>query len=616
MWQTKNAAQYKSLERLGFTAALVQADRLGETASSVTRKVTPIVRAGLRPYVENIATDFYSAYHRWAPDKPVNAKFLELQTIIAASPEKKAAFIRHPSLSDPSALFAIKRRIKKIVHLYAPYRPLFFNLGDEMGIADLSAAWDFDFSADSLSAMRRWLKGQYKTIAALNDEWGANFRTWQDVVPPTTTEAMMRDDENFAAWSDFKAWMNVAFAKAITAGSRAVHAGAPWALSGMEGAQMPGWGGYDYSRIASSVDVMELYDAGQSLELAQAFNPHLLTLTTLDWGQSNALYRAWHEFLRGARGMITWDANGRFVRPDGALGPDGRAAVPFLSQVQRPPATLIMASQPIHSPIAVLYSPQSYRLQWLLDHRAMGASWARLTSEDQNADNRVRAARRHVLELLNSFGLRPDFIDDEQISAGWLQKVRYKMVILPNVLALSSEVANALRAFVSKGGTLIVQGETGIFDGHGRRLDRPVFATLVDGSNWRALKLSSEHGEEALQLAKAFEAAGIVPEMQIVSAENDNSAAVEHYLYRKGPIIVAALLGKPGNPSKGGEANITLQHPAYIYDVREERFLIRASRFSVTVKESIPTILAISSKPLSSKSCKRILHWRTCKFLQ
>jgi hypothetical protein len=31
----------------------------------------PIVRSQLTWYVENIATDFYSAYHRWFPDRPI-----------------------------------------------------------------------------------------------------------------------------------------------------------------------------------------------------------------------------------------------------------------------------------------------------------------------------------------------------------------------------------------------------------------------------------------------------------------------------------------------------------------------------------------------------------------
>jgi hypothetical protein len=610
MWQTKTAKQYEALKQLGFAAALVQADRAAETEASVRHKVTPIVGAGLRPYVENIATDFYSAYHRWFPDKPVNAPFLELQEAIAADPNEKAVFIRRPSLSDPAELSSLKARITKIVRLYAPYRPLFFNLGDEMGIADLSAAWDFDFSAHSLLEMRRWLKGQYKDLAALNAEWATHFRTWEDVVPPTTTETMMRPDDNFAAWSDFKDWMDIAFARAIRAGSEAVHAGAPWALAGMEGAQMPGWGGYDYRRIASSVDVMELYDAGQSLELAQAFNPGLIALTTVDWGQSSTLYSAWHAFLRGVRGMIIWDANDRFVQRDGSLGPDGQAAAPFLSAMREAPAALIMESQRIRSPIAVLYSPRSYRLQWLLDHRAMGSSWTRLRSEDQNADNSVRAARRRVLDLLDSFGLWPNFVDEDQIVSGQLRKAGLKILILPQTLALSSKAAETLRDFVAGGGILITEGQAGIFDGHGRRLARSELSTLLGGSNPRAFELSRDWVEASRQLGEALRAVHITPMMRITDAGTDASPAVERYLYRNGGLTIAALLRKP--MVHNGPTNISLPYTAYVYDVRAERLLTRANQFSVSLESNVPSILAISREPISAETCRFTLHWQKC----
>jgi hypothetical protein len=71
-----------------------------------------------------------------------------------------------------------------------PYRPLYYSLGDETGIGDLSAFWDFDFSDFSLAAMREWLKSEYHSLAALNRQWGTAFQGWDEVVPMTTAEAM------------------------------------------------------------------------------------------------------------------------------------------------------------------------------------------------------------------------------------------------------------------------------------------------------------------------------------------------------------------------------------------------------------------------------------------
>lgn len=55
------------------------------------------------------------------------------------------------------------------------FGPLFYNLADEAGIADLAAAWDFDFSPASLAGFRAWLRTQYRDLNALNRQWSTSF---------------------------------------------------------------------------------------------------------------------------------------------------------------------------------------------------------------------------------------------------------------------------------------------------------------------------------------------------------------------------------------------------------------------------------------------------------
>src|SRR5690606_1066829 len=144
------------------------------------------------------------------------------------------AFRREPSLSDPAWLKTIRERLAAAVDMHGPYRPLFYNLADEPGIAQTAAFWDFDLSEWSLKGMRDWLREEYGNLAALNRQWGTDFATWDDVVPMTTDEAVGRRDENFSAWADFKAWMDVAFARAIRAGTDAVHDADPAGLAAIE----------------------------------------------------------------------------------------------------------------------------------------------------------------------------------------------------------------------------------------------------------------------------------------------------------------------------------------------------------------------------------------------
>ena len=75
-----------------------------------------------------------------------------MRRLYEANPEDIAAFTREPSLSDPVWMEKIQTRITHVVQANRPDAPLFYNLADEPGIAETSAAWDFDFSPSSSPA--------------------------------------------------------------------------------------------------------------------------------------------------------------------------------------------------------------------------------------------------------------------------------------------------------------------------------------------------------------------------------------------------------------------------------------------------------------------------------
>jgi len=89
-------------KKLGITAAMHRGKPV-DLPEYLAKKDLPqdLLRNDLRWYLENIATDFYSEYHRWFPDRPVNWKFEEAKVLYGKDPSSKEAFKRHPSLSDP-----------------------------------------------------------------------------------------------------------------------------------------------------------------------------------------------------------------------------------------------------------------------------------------------------------------------------------------------------------------------------------------------------------------------------------------------------------------------------------------------------------------------------------
>ena len=636
MWQKRTAEQYAALRELGITAGTILANRGSEAADYMEKQYAPLLARDLRWYVENIATDFYSAYHRWSPDHPENWRFLQSKERYRTNPNDISAFIRDPSLSDPEWLQRIHDRLVATVRSQYAYRPLYYDLGDETGIADLSGYWDFDFSAQSLQAMRGWLRQHYRSLAALNAQWGSHFVRWDLVTPMTTREAMRRTDDNFSAWADFKAWMDVAFARALRMGTDAVHSADRDAYAAIEGTQIPGWGGYDYSRLAFAVDAMELYDFGGNIDIVRSLNPKLAVLTTSTAGGPKEAHRVWRELLRGSRGLILWDPDNAIVREDGSLGDSGRQAASYFGEIRHGLGALLLNSRRQTDPIAILYSPASMRTQWMLDQIPKGEVWTERDAEAEYQDNAVRAANRFYAGLVEHLGLQYRFVSSEMIEHGELSRRHYKVLMLPHAVSLSSAEALEIRGFVHRGGMLITDSEPGTFDEHSRRLMRSLLSDVLrDAPKDEATTIAFGRGKVSYfplgphdlgadltacadakilaRMTRLFSSPGLKPVFSVTGTTGDAPTDVHAYVFRNGGVTILALHRDVCTSSVGSEPvqqgsssspnariRLTLPHRSFVYDVRTERSLGSVDHLELRLDPIEPTILSFSDAPIPS----------------
>ncbi len=475
-WQDRDPAQFATLRRIGVTAAKLMADR-DRTGIPLERQMPAPQQAGLRWYIENIATDFYSSYHRYTPGKPVNWRFLEAQEQYRANNNDNTALFRVPSLLDPSWRDHIAARLTETVHQQNRYRPLYYSLGDETGIADLSAYWDFDLSPASVAGFRQWLRTQYKSLHELNAEWGTAYPTWDLIQPETTNAAMRRTGDNFAAWNDFKAWMDTSFADALRFGTDAIHRADPAALSAIEGAQLPGWGGYDYTKLAHALDVIEGADE-TTQAILRSINPNIIPLTTSFAATPDELHRIWRAVLGGTRGLLLWDEDNSIVGQDAELRPRGQAYSPLFAALRGEIGRRMIDAHPEYDPVAVLYSPISFRVQWMLDHHSAGDAWMHRSSGIELEDNAWRIALRGFTESLARMGLHPRFVTEQELAKGPPPE---RTLILPDTIALSADAVKTITRFASLGGRVIADVPPATFDGHGRRREAApsISATIV-----------------------------------------------------------------------------------------------------------------------------------------
>lgn len=618
MWEPYSAANFAVLKTLGVNA--------GQYNGKAGKPPEFLLKNDLRWYAENIATDFYSEYHRYRPDRIQHWSFLQAKELYKKDPAGKEAFKRHPSFSDPEWLQRIHDRLVASARANSPYRPVFYDLADESGIADLASYWDFDFSDQSLAEMRVWLQQRYGTLPALNRQWGTNFSYWSLVTPETTNEAMKRADGNFSSWADHKEWMDVSFARALKMGVDAIKSVDPDAYVAIGGAQMPGWGGYDYARLSQVLTAMEPYDIGDNIEIIRSVNPDVAVVTTAFGRGPWEKHRIWYELLHGSRGNLIWDDAFENVSKDGVVGERGHEVAPYYNELRNGVGALLTNSVRQSDPIAIHYSQASMRTEWMLAQQPKGAAWVDRSSARERMDSDFLRMRESYCRLVEDLGLQYNFVAYGQVEDGELQKRGYRVLILPRSSSLSELEAKAIREFVDQGGVLIADGEPGVFDSHSRRLPKPLLSDLFEGAhrgkairvnadvlNYHQKRLVRKEGEIHQLMGKLIAESGVHPAFAVVDESNHPVVGVETHQFRNGGVTIIGLLSNPqfrvnelgpaefkSNQRFETPRPVRLKLPAemYAYDIRAGKSLGRKSEIAVAVDPYEPVLLAFSPGPL------------------
>ena len=294
---------------------------------------------------------------------------------------------------------------------------------------------------------------------------------------------MQRKGENFAAWGDFKEWMDISFSDALLMGRKAIEEVDPDAYVNIGGGQRPGWGGYDYARISKALTAIEPYDIGNNVEIIRSLNPAMAMVST---GFANGPWeqqRVWRELFHGHRGLIIWDEKHEYVGPDGTPGPRGIEAAKYYNEIRNGTGALIINSQPVTEPIAIHYSQASMRTEWMLARRPEGDNWVNRLAKIERTDDEFLRLRESWCQLIEDQGMQYKFVSYDQLENGELLKGGYRVFILPRSSSLSPAETSAIREFIAQGGTVIADGEPGSFNEHSRRLPASPLADLFGGAH-------------------------------------------------------------------------------------------------------------------------------------
>ena len=357
----------------------------------------------------------------------------------------KAYLVRPVCLNSESDLAGNAARLREIAEYCAWLKPIGYNVGDEMSTTHYVTAFDYDFGAEALAAFRVWLREQYGSLAALNDQWDTAFAAWDDVMPLTTFEVKGRG--NYAPWADHRAFMDYSFSAFLSWTRDRLRERDPEAALGISGSQAAeAYGGYDWSQLGRSLDFAVNYTHQNTIIMQRSLTPNVAWATPY-WHVRNPATRHhfWWRLLNGCFGSSHFTYRFMFY-PDLTPMPSTAEAAAVVQEFQSGVAKLLKNCTRI-SDIGIHYSQASIRGAFI-----------------SGASSLFRENRMGWVQALEDSGFQGEFLAREQLESGELSARGYQAFVLPFSVAMSAKEGRALRRYVEDGGLLIADGKTGLMD--------------------------------------------------------------------------------------------------------------------------------------------------------
>jgi hypothetical protein len=418
-------------------------------------------------YVMNVCRPLY---WNWNEGKPA---FREWYAAFERDRDRKV-FTRVPCVNNPAVRQAMNRYTGAVMDGLGAVRELslLYDLRDEPSITSFLLASDSCFCAHCLKSMREWLKGRYRELGALNSEWGTEFKSWDQVEPITTQEALERraaGNWNFAPWADHRAFMDESFRRICVQQAELIRKSDPEAVVGLAGTQCP-WvfGGYDFSLLVPELDWAEPYAFGGSMDCYRSFKRrrHVPLLKTSGLGGGIRAREAmlWHFVYAsgGDSGTIIWQSNAMVDVKSKSLRPTKGALelAEVYNELRSGAPRLLQLADEVSSAVGVHYSQASIRADFIT---AVPNRWRSVAASEAERFPAYRC-REAWWKLLEDRGLRPVYVSSRQIEAGELLKRGIRLFILPRSIAISDGEARELRRFVEAGGILAADSFAGRMD--------------------------------------------------------------------------------------------------------------------------------------------------------
>ncbi len=366
---------------------------------------------------------------------------------------------RTPCLDDAEFMQSLRQIVSDTAAEKAKYNFDYYFVGDEGSLTSYTDAVDFCWGPHTLSAFRKWLFAEYGSLDALNREWKAAFKEWDEVVPLTTKEAT--DSGNFTPWADHRTFMEITFANAYQLVRDAVVEGDPDGHIAVSGTQVTkAHNGCDWYRLDRIIDDFLSYSGGNQWDLHRSFaKPGSMIGYWTGYGSSgiavqNAIWTAAvHNVLFP---NIFWMYS--YLDPDFTYSNSARdMGVAFKELKFEGVARLFMEADRLQDGIALHYSMPSMHAATIT-----GNEPARRGRRGEEPGRNFSGARDGWVRVIKDLGMQFDFVAYEQVEQGRLSSGDYRVFVMPFSMAVSSEEVDAIVKFAEEGGAVIADAAAGV----------------------------------------------------------------------------------------------------------------------------------------------------------
>ena len=354
----------------------------------------------------------------------------------------------------------------------------------------------------TLAAFRKWLSDKYGGLEGLNKAWKRRYGSWDEVMPgklPDRPYTEMMAFERFLTWRanqhgkaryeimkaldpNHPVTVHAASPSPLWPGSmerydHAINRGNDWFfaddLDGVGCSSFPKWFGMDDADFAIRVEFVK-----------SAARDKLVWLSEVQGGRSaigfniyndvDALSQQrwiWNGIACGADTILFWcwrdEVFGRESSGFGIAGYDGLAeqrlsAMKETGKIIEKHSDLLAGYKPAKPEVGVMFSPQSYYLNW---------------AQEGNANRTMNGLLGYCRGLARQ-SIPYLVVEEEHLDS----LTGLKTLFLPRTIVTDKSVEDALSGFVKNGGTLVCESECGAFSPEGLyRYPEDRFTTRLTG---------------------------------------------------------------------------------------------------------------------------------------